>query len=490
MPWVPSKNELAPLSLSWRRLGLGIPALGACLLWTSFVLLLITWKPSQTQARYRDMASLALSRGDFESARIACERMLQSKTGSRNDTAFKLAISLARLGKSAEAVALLSELAPINRPGYPPAHLYLASSLLTQTNFSLQKVSAAETHLLNALKVEPDNVDAHALLGKVHLQAGALDKAREHLLKVVPSRGDAGLLLASVAHAQGDEKGAREWAQRTARHFSDLVAKVKDDQPGLRIGWAQAQLMLKEYPAALANLETGFKLAGNRAYLPAMGDVCAAWVLSLKETAPKDLPARLKLVQQGLEFAPQNASLLRELIELSRLSGPEAGDARALLNKLLAQTGTFPLLHFCLGCDAWERNALDEARQHFALAFEQAPHLPHIANNMAMVLSVGEKPDYPRALATIQPVVEKYPDSASFRDTRGHILLKLGRYQEAVKDLEFALPLLPSKDRIHEALAAAYLQLGLKDLANQHELLAKEAKIPPPTGASKPPAAK
>ncbi|MGH9579672.1 MAG: tetratricopeptide repeat protein [Terriglobales bacterium] len=485
MPWVAIK-ERPETSPSWKRLWLTLPALVACLLWAGFVLLLVAWKPAQTQARYREIASAALGRGDFESARVACERLLQTKTGNWNDSAFKLAISLRYLGKSAEAVALLSELAPMNRPGYPPAHLYLARTLLTRTNLSVQQFKAAETHLLHAVSVEPDMLDAHALLGQIYMQPGGWDKAREHLLKVVPKRGDAGLMLASVAAAQGDEKGARQWADRTVKHFSGLLAQAPDDLPAARIGWAQAQVMLKDYPAALATLDAGWKLARNKAYPPAMGDVCALWVRDAKQKSPGDVATRLKLVQQGLEFAPQNFGLLQELIDLSHLAGAEAGTARTMLNKLLAETGEFPLLHFCLGADAWERGAVDEARQHFGMAFAQAPHLPYVANNMAMVLSAGEKADYAQALATIQPVVEKFPDNAAFRDTRGHILLKLGRYQEAVKDLEFALPSLPSKALMHQALAEAYRHLGLKDLADQHELLAKEDKASPPAGKAKP----
>ena len=55
---------------------------------------------------------------------------------------------------------------------------------------------------------------------------------------------------------------------------------------------------------------------------------------------------------------------------------------------------------------------------------------------------------------------------------RGDLLHKLGRYQEAVQDLEFALPLLPDPSRIHQGLAEAYRRQGLKVLAEQHERLA------------------
>jgi hypothetical protein len=48
------------------------------------------------------------------------------------------------------------------------------------------------------------------------------------------------------------------------------------------------------------------------------------------------------------------------------------------------------------------------------------------------------------------------------------------RPQEAIADLEFALPLLASKRAVHKALAGAYRSLGLRDLVADHERLAKE----------------
>jgi hypothetical protein len=52
----------------------------------------------------------------------------------------------------------------------------------------------------------------------------------------------------------------------------------------------------------------------------------------------------------------------------------------------------------------------------------------------------------------------------------------LGRSQEAIPDLEFALPLLASKRAAHTALAEAYRNLGLRDLAADYGRLAKESQ--------------
>lgn len=50
------------------------------------------------------------------------------------------------------------------------------------------------------------------------------------------------------------------------------------------------------------------------------------------------------------------------------------------------------------------------------------------------------------------------------------------RSQEAIADLEFALPVLAPKRAAHKALAEAYRSLGLRDLAADHERLAKETQ--------------
>ena len=87
------------------------------------------------------------------------------------------------------------------------------------------------------------------------------------------------------------------------------------------------------------------------------------------------------------------------------------------------------------------------------------------------------KPDLPRALAIIQSVLDRFPNNPSFHETRGQILVRMGRWQEGVADLEFALPQLASTSSTHSALADAYRGLGLRDLAAEHERLAKGPRI-------------
>ena len=65
--------------------------------------------------------------------------------------------------------------------------------------------------------------------------------------------------------------------------------------------------------------------------------------------------------------------------------------------------------------------------------------------------------------------MEADKDDFRFRQTRGQILLRLERYQEAVNDLEYALNGMPDVPTIHQSLSKAYDALGNRQLAAFHQ---------------------
>jgi len=95
------------------------------------------------------------------------------------------------------------------------------------------------------------------------------------------------------------------------------------------------------------------------------------------------------------------------------------------------------------------------------------------------LLVLTKQPDLTRALALVQPMVEVMPNQPDFRNTRGQIYVKLGKWAAAVDDLEYALPLVLDKSATHTALAEAYQNLGMSALAAEH---ARLAHSPAPAG--------
>ena len=451
-----------------------IPALLTAAAWAGFGFVLASWSPAETRTRYSSVATTALAARDFQTARVACQRLLLSGAEPRGQNLFQLAQAKIGLGQVQEASALLNLAAPIEKPGYAPAHLLVARSLLARTNLTAQARQQAELHLKHSLKLEPNSVEAKELLGWLYFQMRDWDSAKEYLQAVVSARPNTALMLAAVAKAMGDDSDMRRWTERAVKYYRDKVEKAKADSPPDRLAWVQAVAMQGDYAEAIQIVDAGRKRSGRQVYASALADLYASWAEQIARDEPRNVVSRLKLVQQGLEYEPQNIRLLELLLALSHQEGPEGKSAQETLTRMLAEGGSSAMLHFILAGDAWQRGEKEQARKYFTLAFELAPNLPVVANNMALLLALGDQPDLPRALGIAQSLVEKFPDQPHFRDTRGQILIKLGRWEEAVKDLEFALPRLGDKGATHAALAQAYWNLGLRELAAEHERLAKE----------------
>ena len=109
------------------------------------------------------------------------------------------------------------------RPGYAPAHLYLASALRI-----LGRLDEAQHHLKRAKHFQPDNPFSELWLGEIALAKQQMKLARTHLeeaLRLNPRQSEAHALMAQITIALGDKQAARQHAQ-AARHpsqYNELV---------------------------------------------------------------------------------------------------------------------------------------------------------------------------------------------------------------------------------------------------------------------------
>ena len=147
------------------------------------------------------------------------------------------------------------------------------------------------------------------------------------------------------------------------------------------------------------------------------------------------------------------------------------------LRRLLAKGEATAQVHFALGLDAWDRGAVKEARVHWERANQLAPDLPVIVNNLAWLLYQSGPSELLKALDMINLAITKAPRETNFRDTRGHIFIKMGKFREALEDLEAALPNSPNNAEMHRSLAEVYSQLEMPALADEHKRLAA-TKLP------------
>ena len=466
--WWESRNHL--------RLLAAPPLLAAVAALLGYAIFLAGWQPAHAVAKIRSQVGAAYQAGDYALAAVGYRALLQLQGEGEPEYRFRLALSQLALGRREEGLALMQRLAPGAKPGYAPAHLHVARWLLSGTNSAPWNLPLAEQQLKHVVALDPTHAQAHELLGKINLQLGHYGEAKKHLLEAVQTRNEALLPLARALQALGETTGMRQWADRAQRYYSGELEKQSANDVELRLALVETLLLLRDPAGALVVLDGAWKLKPDPAYAAATGDVAAQWAAMLAEQKPNQLAQRLSVVQRGLERAPDNLKLIEQLAALSAGTGPEAATARTALDPILRDGGRAPWVHFFLGLQARQRGDNDLARKHYELAYELDPHLAYLANNLAVVLTSDKNPDLPRALSLIDDLVARFPDNLHTRETRGQVLVKMGRHQEAVKDLEQALPAIQGASRLNTygALILAYRGLGMSDVAESYERLASE----------------
>ncbi len=461
-------------SRAYGRIGWCLPAalLGAA--WLAFGLAQFVTKSNVVHQYYSRTAARALAVRDYKTAHVAYQRLLLSWQEDLLQNQYYLALSLFGLGREPEGAALLNLAAPVEKAGYAPAHLFVARYLLSQTNLTLAGIKQAEVHLNHVLEREPVSLDAHEMLGRLYFQVGKDDLASKHLLSVVAARPASALPLAMLAKRAGNEKEIWHWTEVAAAYYRDRVEKAPKDNPEDRLAWAQTLALQANYEKAIQVLDFGEDVSGSKVYAFAFAEVYGYWAAQVARDAPANLATRLKWIQKGLTYRPQDIRLLDLLLNLSQLEGLEA----KMVEPPSDQGDALAMFHLLMGTSAAQHGDPAGAYRHFALVNGLDSKLLGVPNNMALLLALTKHPDLSRALAITLALIETSPSQPDFHNTRGQILVKLGKWEEAVKDLEFALPSVLDKSATQSSLAEAYRKLGNTQLAERYERLNQQSNTP------------
>ncbi|MEI7728509.1 MAG: tetratricopeptide repeat protein [Verrucomicrobiota bacterium] len=455
-----------PYAILWSVLP---AALSGLLLLVTGGICLQVWSPWETRVEYQAIVEQALSNKEFERARVASQRLASLGT-VKDPYLYYLALSLEGLGRRQEAADVIGLLAPLSHPVLGLAHLRVAREMLQQTNISPQVLDKAITHLQHALSLDPDSLEANNMLGSIYLQSDRWDLAKGHLANAAENSPFAAVKYAAILLDKGETETAKSCAVGATRLFAKKFSQEKSFD--VQRAWAMAMALTGDFEGALTRMQLAMNRSEDATYALAMGDIYLLWTQAVTRSRPDDFPTVIDLLQKGLRFAPNNSGLLNVLVKLSLRDDVKIEAARGLLNKMLAQGRSPDILHFLIGSAAWEKGDVALSKEHFQLAYQVSSSSAWVANNVAFLLAMGENPDLPRALAIINPLVEKYPNNFHFRDTRGHVQIKMGRWREGIADLEITLPKLDNPRPSHTALAQAYRALGMGDLASEHERLA------------------
>ncbi len=463
---VATKNRGSIFRNHWVKIAACLPALATAAGAIAFALATSSQSDQEITERYLREAKLRRDAKDDTAAGVYYERLVQLSPDTP-EFRYGLAQSLAAVGQTGRARAILGSLMPAEGPGYAPAHLWESRRLLQGSNHSPQDLKAAERHLLRAMETQPDDSDANALLGRLYIATGRTEKAEPYLTKAAKDQPDLLFLLTKVDSALGRPDGARHRAELALKIFRTR-AESSPDNLEARVSWAAAAMLLQDFPGAERILQQGLSRVDDPRYHKALAGLYAAQSDALAKEPAASLGDRLALLERGLKHDPADVGTIARLSAILRTNDKEAERGRSSLRALLAGGKGTEIVHFALGIDAWERGKTDEAKLHWEQALQLAPHMAAAANNLAWLLAHVQPPDLPRALTLANQVLESWPDRPTFRGTRGMILAKMQRWKEALPDLEAALKSDPDGVDLHRVLAETYDQLGDKEMAAEH----------------------
>ena len=354
-----------------------------------------------------------------------------------------LALSLLPTG-SPEIKAMLdsamrASVAPDLRLGY-------ARSLL-----ALQANEDALRQLQQLTRLHPDFAAGWLLQGLLQIDTGALDAARQSLVRhveLVKDTGDAEqqagltealLSLSQLAQQQSQLDQAARWLNQIPASADPVRLAVR------RAELLEQQGRTEEARVVLTQVQTANPQQAKRKAL-----ALARWLREHQQAAQA-----YTTLQQALAQSRDDAELLTELsLVLEKLK--RFDDMERVLRQLIALRPQDPHAYNALGYSLADRGLrLDEARRLIERAIELAPQDPFIQDSLGWLEFRAGQPEL--ALRILQAAYQARPD-AEIAAHLGEVLWQLGRKDEAAKVWREGLLLKADSETLTETLT----RLGFK----------------------------
>lgn len=467
---------------SYRNLWLGLPSV-IIAVFAVLLVSLATAKRSDYAPTYRRIALKSFEDGDFDSARVYLERVYRS--GDRgNDVTFFLASTLNGQGESQRANAMIESLAPDDSVGFAEAHFMKAKVLLAGGRLASKEAAQKVFHHLDASRTRyAENPEWGAAFAKFYLLVGKPEEAVTYLRRA--SRLDPGYLfdLARLLRSQNRQAEALPVYEGATRHMEQLLSTdSRNNEARMTLGLLLSDQ--EQFERAYEVLNEGIALGDSERLRKVMAVVCIVHHdRLLKSSDPRSAFLRLKLLRNALSNDQNSTEAVRRLVYFGEEGGSDPvarKQASEFLQSLIATGQESPIAHMALGAKSWRDGKANQAKFHLKRAYGLDRKMLVLANNLSWVLAHEDEPKLDEALQMIESVVAERPDVHAFRDTRGQILAMLGRWEESLVDLEFALQGLPRDPKVHRALAVVYSNLSPPqgELRQKHEQIARaiEAK--------------
>jgi tetratricopeptide (TPR) repeat protein len=255
----------------------------------------------------------------------------------------------------------------------------------------------------------------------------------------------------------------------------------------LRMQLARVLIIDDEIDEALKLLSDGVEISKDEVLVNAIGEtyVLKAGKIAQKPQTTDTIIQRMQLVHQAATLAPNSPLVIEALIDLILDFRNNTNQEIAILREATLQGLNPECVHFVRGTIALLDDDIAAAKTHLELASKSGIKLPGLLNNLAVTIASHENGDLNQALNLSNSALDQLQHPYLF-ETRGQILFKMERYQDAILDLERGLQAKELAPMIYPKLVAAYRKLNNEDLADEYEMRLEEINKVQASGESAP----
>jgi tetratricopeptide (TPR) repeat protein len=326
------------------------------------------------------------------------------------------------------------------------------------------------------------------------LAVGQIDRAIASLSQLAEVQPDRWFPLAELLLARGDQIAARSALSRAAQIYSQRMSENPQSIDD-RLRTATAMARLGELDPAIEILNAGWRFEQDPAISNALSEL---FLLKFQKArfangAPETLWQSL---QQSRKWNPSNKNVYEAIVILH--SDPGSTNIRSDIRKQIEQwisenpQATEPL--FALSNLDAQEGKIDQAIASLEKVLSFDPNSPPALNNLAWLIAsnapqqvTGDNPADNRtnslrlerltlAEKYARAALEASPNSSSFRDTLGTILLRQSRSTEALAEFEVSLRTSKNPIQTLETISKVYRDMGEQALADEYQQRADQLK--------------
>lgn len=194
------------------------------------------------------------------------------------------------------------------------------------------------------------------------------------------------------------------------------------------------------------------------------------------QTRDASVGKQFELLSEVLEIDKTNRLAVAGLGVLERQAGDVGRRARGRMIDMLANGQHTLQIHSQLGTNAIDRGQFADAIKHLEQALGLSPLDPLICNNLAYAISESTTDSFQlkRSLGLADQALKRLPANPEVQKTKGAILLKLERFEDALREFELVLAQTDNDSQVHGYLARTYQALGNTELEAVHRRLSQD----------------